>query len=245
MQYVAPPIIEAVVQYSFSDNLDIKVVSSACDVLMDHFASKTDRRSVSSTIDLQTAQVKSDVQHIGFELVNGDGNRILILDTNSVVLSQKGTYSGWGDFVSWIDAELTNIITLIGDVSVSRLGVRFVNRLDVPLQDNLGRFEDFVTVYPRDFSFGGTNVTRFIVSFSREIPETNHGFNITCGTVESPAPASLGILLDIDAFAVFLDGRPMSNLSETLAELREVKNKVFEESITDAAREKFGVRKNA
>jgi uncharacterized protein (TIGR04255 family) len=241
MQYVAPPIIEAVVQYSFAEQIDLNLINKVAESLAEKY-SKTDRRSVSSTIDLATAEVKSSVEHIGYELVNSDGNRTIIAEIGSIVFSQKGAYSGWKEFSAWINSEVEHFLHILGKVVISRLGVRFVNRLDIPIQDGLGHFEDFVTVYPRAFTFGCDNLTRFVVSFSREIPESGLGFNITCGTVESPAPLALGILLDIDAFAVLSKEETIADLDETILALRSVKNRVFEDAITDLARERFGVK---
>jgi uncharacterized protein (TIGR04255 family) len=242
MQYVAPPIIEAVVQYSFADQIRLGLVSEVADLLAARYPSKTDRRSVSSTIDLATADVKSNVEHVGYDLVNVDGNRTIIAEIGSLVFSQRGSYSGWSEFSEWINSEIQIFSHLLNDVPISRLGVRFVNRLDIPIQDGLGHFEDYVTVYPRTFPFGGENLSRFVVSFGREIPESNIGFNITCGTVESPAPSTLGILLDIDSFAVLSKGEKIGELIGTISALRDVKNRVFENAITDAARAKFGVK---
>jgi uncharacterized protein (TIGR04255 family) len=242
MDYVAPPIVEAVVQITFANSLDLAEVHKFGELLSKTYPTKSDRVNLSGVMDIKTGEVKAEVERIGLEFKDVESNKIVILERTSIVLSRLAPYPGWNDFLKWISEEIAVLHKALKGRKVSRIGMRFLNRIDVPFINGLAKVEDYVSIYPQQVSFGGENFSRFFVSFSRSIEGTDLGFNLSCGTTDSPVPNNAAVLLDIDVFHESARSFGAKWIEEKLHSLRLAKNVIFEQSITDSSRLLFGVK---
>ncbi|MCZ7664812.1 MAG: TIGR04255 family protein [Thermoleophilia bacterium] len=117
---------------------------------------------------------------------------------------------------------------------VTRLAVRYINRLDVPafhfeLAEYLGAFPQLPDGIPHPIS-------GFVMQL--EIPQADIGATLllNIATAESRSPEVTSILLDIDVFREMEIRGDFGGLWENLNQLRERKNTIFEACITDKTR---------
>lgn len=242
MNYVSPPIVEAVVQLNFVDPIELAEVTRFADRLPKEFSTKNDRFDISAQVEVTSGEMKTDVKKVGLELRDIDGGRVVIAQRNYVIFSQLAPYPGWESYCAWIIDLIGRLHQVIGSRKLSRVGMRFVNRIDVPFTGELAHTEEYVKIEPSRFDFGGRHYTKFLVSFSRDVEGTPYSFNVSCGSTEAVVPSSVGVVLDLDAYS--LVERPLSTkfAASWLGDLRNLKNSIFEEAITDKARGMFGVK---
>lgn len=163
----------------------------------------------------------------------------VVVTRDQFSFSLLGHYSDWNDFITAAGRVWDVYRKVATPQEVTRLGVRFVNLIQVPKT----RYE------VRDYLRTSFEVSPYLPQmvnsfFSRvEIPldEILEGFSPTCVlTVGSTPPDERGMILDIDvAIDTKLDTRTPDfpgNLTDTLSKLRHAKNFVFESCITDATR---------
>lgn len=120
-----------------------------------------------------------------------------------------------------------------------RIGLRFINRLVLPVQET--RFEDYIEPYaqpPRNLDLP------FLAFFHHDtltVPGYPYAVNVvrTIQLPQDPRTQGVGIILDIDVFTL----RPFENDRELtdkrLAEMRWLKNKAFFGSFTEKALKSF------
>jgi uncharacterized protein (TIGR04255 family) len=217
-------------------------VAEFADSLSKNYPTRNERADIAAQVDVATGQVKADIKKVGFELRDIEGSKVVIAQTTSVALSQLAPYPGWEEYSAWLMAGFTQLHKAIGPKKLSRIGLRFINRIDVPFVDGLAYIENYINVYPKSLTYGGDNFTRYLVAFSREVEGTENKFNIMVGSTESPVPLNAGIQLDIDAYSEASSAFNLKYVRSKLDELRILKNTVFEQTITDDSRKLFGVR---
>lgn len=241
MNYVSAPIVEAAAQLSFAEPLDLSDVAKFADDLSKSYPTRSDRADISAQVDVATGEVKADIKKVGYDLRDVDGLKVVIAQTTSVAFSRLAPYPGWAEYSDWLMAGFSQLYRISGPRKLSRVGVRFVNRIDVPTVDRLAHIENYINVYPKSLNYGGENFSRYLVAFTREVEGTDNLFNIVCGSTDTPVPLHAGIQVDIDAYTEKPLTFTLKGVKEKLDELRELKNNVFEQTITDEARKLFGV----
>jgi uncharacterized protein (TIGR04255 family) len=123
--------------------------------------------------------------------------------------------------------------------SVSRLGVRFINRIDVPNAGNgIFRFEDYIAIgvnLPKRLE----NLSEYQWMVSLPFPERNAAGVVQSFSAPPELPGTRAFMIDIDVFA--LNGLPsdIGSIMDRLQDMRVLKNEIFELTITDKAREAF------
>jgi uncharacterized protein (TIGR04255 family) len=242
MNYVSPPIVEAAAQLSFSEAIDLREVSNFADSLSKIYPTKKERADVTAQVDVASGKVTADIKKVGFELRDAEGSKVVIAQTTGVAFSRLAPYPGWEEYSSWLMAGFLKLHKMVGPRKISRIGLRFINRIDVPFVDGLAYIENYINVYPKSLTHGGDKFTRYLVSFSREVDDTDNKFNILVGSTDSPVPQHAGIQLDIDAYSETPITFNLKQVKSKLDELRDLKNVVFEQTITDESRKLFGVR---
>jgi len=124
------------------------------------------------------------------------------------------------------------------DRDSARVGVRFINRLAVPLQGF--RVGDYLTVAPAPPPSFQLPFASFFHQELHPIPGTDYAMNLI-KTVEPVDKASgqVRLILDIDVFTATPVEPAGAGLSRRLTQLRCLKNKAFFASITRKAVDLF------
>lgn len=242
MNYVSPPIVEAAAQISFSEAIDLREVTEFAESLSKDYPTKNERADIAAQVDVASGKVEADIKKVGFELRDAEGTKVVIAQTASVALSQLAPYPGWDEYSGWLMNGFSQLHKIVGPRKLSRIGLRFINRIDVPFINGLAHIESYVNVYPKSLNYGGDNFTRYLVAFSRDVEGTDNKFNIMVGSAESPVPLHAGVQLDIDAYSELQIAFNLKQLRAKLDDLRNLKNTVFEQTITDESRNIFEVR---
>ena len=242
MRYVKAPILEAVLEFRWSPAKSLDELEPVLQLSeFEGFEGPTPRVQVDATIDIRAGSVAHKQQQIGFEASLRDGSEIVFLEESKFVFLQRAPYSRWDHFSQRALALLAPTVAALRIDEFSRVGLRFVNRIDIPNQSEAGIETDrYVNI-----RFDGPRLDRGVIEeFQMRVvkPTEKDGIHyaLVAATTASPLPDHSAILLDIEVFTRERLVACGEDLTRTLGEMRAEKNDIFEECLTDAARELFG-----
>lgn len=241
MRYKKAPILEAVLEFRWAHPNSLEEVESILSLPeFESFAAPKPRHAISASLDLQAGEVSQDRRHVGFEVARRDGTEIVFLEQGKFVFIQRAPYDRWEYFSKQALEILEPVTRKLGVNEFSRIGVRFVNRIDVPFSDG-GKFntDDYITV-----KFDGPRADLGIIDeFQMRLvkPTTKHGISYALSVATSPSPLAKhgGIILDIDVFTSKPTPTCVPEFFDLLSTMRDEKNAIFESCITDSSRALF------
>ena len=122
--------------------------------------------------------------------------------------------------------------------TIQRLGLRFINRLEI--QPN-GHLEDYLTVPPREVSGLSLPFAGFYHNDIFVVPGTPYGGNLVRTMQVFPEASSQrpAIILDINFYSLEPISFSMEVIVHRLREMRWLKNKVFFSNLTTTVLERF------
>lgn len=246
--YLKPPITEAILEIKFQEKVSEAALKKIKSRLMKTYRNVEDQLQVgfslkvqSSMSGLNSAAMNQSVA--GFRLTSDDGADVIIVQRDGIINSRLAPYNGWAQFSQRIRTILDVCRTNeFGQHKIVRVGMRYVNRLDIPAPQgtsidpgdwlNLGLYFSEPGTFPGEVS--GYTVAAFF-------PLTNEiSSSVRSGTTEAQLIDHSSLLLDID---LFVTGRYApkndNDLWELCGRLHEQKNALFERCITDNARTLF------
>jgi uncharacterized protein (TIGR04255 family) len=156
------------------------------------------------------------------------------------VVAQLAPYPGWIDFFGRFVRDWEVFKKATGYRKISRIGVRFINRLDIRIVGKLIEESEYLNLGPKlPDSFGPFTAYGLQAQFPPD--EAACRLTINSSSVPSPLLDHGSFLLDLD---IARDRAPPQNDEEIyrlLHEIRVKKNAAFEACITAKARELFQI----
>jgi uncharacterized protein (TIGR04255 family) len=176
-------------------------------------------------------------------LSSPDQKSLLLISPNAISVSVLDPYPGWELFSQSIKEALDAFSSIAtGPISVERIGLRYINRVD----SSVTSLADFFNLKP--LSFGELSlVPKNFVSRSELLVhgQSDRLVIATFSTASSQATGTTvdslpGIILDLDVVAQNLDeGTGLDQGWELVKELRDIEKQAFEAAITDTARDEL------
>jgi uncharacterized protein (TIGR04255 family) len=240
MPYTRPPITEAVIELRFGAPASEGQLDRAANSAAKSYFLREAEVGRSFEFNAITGNATSNVDWTGVKFSSMDRTETLILRTDVFLSSQLAPYRGWDAFFERAKRDWDQISDLpYGKRTVSRIGVRFINRIDVP--GALKREID-----PQEYLAIGValpkvewgSMKHYFVQVARSLDQDGCSITINTGTTPSPLIGHQSIVLDID---IYNDSSvpQREGAWDLIMRIRELKNRVFEASITDAARALF------
>jgi uncharacterized protein (TIGR04255 family) len=241
--YARPPITEAVIDFGVGTPLAPDLLDKFRLRLKPNFPKSIENKSYNVNINFDTGKAQVDAGFLAFRVSSDDEMDIRVLSRSNFVLSRLAPYPGWEEFSAkarrdweiWKDLSHTNKY-------LSRIGVRFINRLDIPeAHKGKAKLEDYLAIGFRLPSRLIDVMDQFSGQFLTKIGDDKNNFGAIINIASAPSPLALhkSIILDID---IYRDSRlPQSDddLWKVLGIMRDHKNMIFESCITDKARKMF------
>jgi uncharacterized protein (TIGR04255 family) len=242
--YKKPPIQEAIcdIRYSERDGNDLRDLPKFLSHVSDAYSGP-----VLPVFQIQPSQGASVVPGQGINLslaIDGpnlqiwstDRRMMLTLGRDRIATHALAPYCGWEEFNPQVLAAHDAFTTVYSPKAVMRIGVRYVNRVVLPLT-NFDISEYFVGV--PTVALRSAAVSRVLSRIEGDFPTSHDQFGITFGSAESE-PDSVAFLLDIEVYRSF-EPSPMHGdaVSAEIERLRNEERELFEAMITDKARALF------
>jgi uncharacterized protein (TIGR04255 family) len=238
--YSRAPIVEAIIELrcELPDSIQLTTLTGA--VNADAFPEVGRHVEVTGTLDVSDAELRSgtSVQQTGFVFKRKDGLRIIQARLNGFSYSALAPYDKWESFHDEALRHWEVYRNRVQPTKVTRLGVRYVNRIDIPsarveIKDYLRTAIDVSPYLPQIVA------SHF---FQVEVPLSRYGAVATITSTFAPPSREdvTSLVLDIDAWRptdidLTSDGA-LSAIRNALDSLRQAKNYTFEACITDATR---------
>jgi uncharacterized protein (TIGR04255 family) len=172
-------------------------------------------------------------------LSNNEDNSVLIIGDGLLVISSARPYLKWEKF----SAKIGEVLNALYDISdgvfdIERIGVRYVNRMDVPM-DSLGRYFD---IQPLHISMDSLSPRTFIARSELTVDGDDNRLVIATFASVMAEDKPSGFILDIDCIAQ--NQSDLTTINRTVGEieaLHRLEKEIFEASVKDDARiELFG-----
>lgn len=232
--------------------LDIQVVSpEATDIakladfhlgIEDRFPERQEREMWPLEIKLKRGEApKAETASgiTGFFFVSADKSKIVQVRKNAFAFHKLRPYQNWEAFRDEAKELWERFREHVGPTNVSRLGLRYINRIEIPLP--IKDFRDYCLLFPEIPPEMPQYLAELFLRFV--VPDTESRSNgIVTVTFEPPnAEANvLGLILDIDVFQQFTVLSPDDGTLWTTFEiLRDYKNRIFMSSTTETAKTLF------
>jgi uncharacterized protein (TIGR04255 family) len=240
MRYARAPITEAVIELRFAKPCDKSVVETAGRRLRAEYYYLDNENTVQ--LRFEPAAQKSEVASTwaGVKLSSLDRADNVVYRQTTFVCSRLAPYTGWDDFLGRTKRAWQVWRKAAGVIALSRIGVRYVNRIDIPLAEQpLVRVEDYLNVVAKSPDDLGQALTSYMMQVVRPLGVDDCVLALNSGTVVSPLIGFASLALDLDVFREVNLPQRDEDLWDVLNRIRGHKNRIFENCITDRARALF------
>ena len=241
--YTKPPITEAVIEIRFAEALDASELDKAARQLKSVYNNEEHTRNVAFAVGVPPiGPVQTTLnEQLGRRMSSGDLTQIVILWPSSFVVAQLAPYPGWQNFFGRFSRDWALWKRAMGYHRVVRVGVRYINRIDVPTgaaNDAAMDEAGYLNVYPQ-FPESLRPVVNYAVQAQVVLHDIGCGLIMNSGAVPSPLIGYKSYLLDFD---IYKEPDPPQNdeeIYELLNRIRVKKNQVFDDCVTTRAKEIF------
>jgi uncharacterized protein (TIGR04255 family) len=182
---------------------------------------------------LLTATAKQD--QMGYAFVGGEGKHIVQFRLNGFTFSRLAPYQTWEQLRNEAKTLWDSYRQIVGALPVVRVGLRYVNQLDLPMP--MRDLRDFIRLYPEISSDLPQQLAGFFLQV--QIPQEDLGAMLIVNEAMVPpsGPDVASVVLDIDVFKQGLRLESDDDVWNTMEALRLRKNLIFEGCITNNTRE--------
>ena len=240
-QYRNPPVIEALAEVYFKDSTwDITTPGSFYERIRYDYPKKDQVEQVELEVKVNPGGANALLGSGGARarFKNDDETRLIQVGGDVLVVNQLRPYP---NFEAW-SSVLLGMLDVYRDVakpsSVTRLGMRYINRIDVPRASI--RMEDYFRVYAEVPEELGDAHDSFLVRLQLPARVPGHEILLTLGSAPATHEGVQGFALDLYD-VITLSGQGAFDVIEGhLHDAHENVEWVFEHAITDATRAIFG-----
>lgn len=241
MKYKKAPIIEAIFDIRVGSliNCNVEQLELIHDVLKDKYPQKRKSINFSGKIELkEDKQFINDINSniLGYVFSNNENNKIVQFRLDGFTFNIIGQYSDWTEFSS----EAFNLFEIYQSNfipnSIIRIALRYLNRIELPLP--FKDFNEYITNMPPIPDCLPQAFNHFFMQINVPCNTPNSNVILT-ETIEPINQNKLPFILDIDVFKNEQIGLSIESLKVDFEEIRNIKNSIFENTITDKLREIF------
>lgn len=170
-------------------------------------------------------------EQIGFKVHSGDGRHIAMLTTEGFTFSRLRPYADWESLREAAEGLWERYRSAVEPERISRVALRYINRLELPKQiRDLG---DYLTAPPAIPPRLPQALQGFVSRIVIPIPRVDGSAIITQQFAGLSEGEQYIVLLDIDVFKLANLPPDGQQAWELAARLRDEKNVIFFESITE------------
>jgi uncharacterized protein (TIGR04255 family) len=240
-RYARNPIVEAVLelQVAGSDSVTVADLRNVHVGEEQRYPNVQNRMLVENRIEVTGGAISTrlDQNQIGYVYSSADDVQTFHATTSSFLFSRLKPYTDWNAFLSEADRLWKHYRAVADPVAVTRFGVRFINRIQVPAKQI--EVQDYIRTYPELSPKLPQSLAGYFMQVTVPLADYDALANIS-STISKQSDESVTIVLDVDCYreAFFAIESEAFDLlsSETLERLHRAKNFVFEACITDATR---------
>lgn len=237
--YKRPPITEAVIEVRLSNDVDMKTIEK----LKEKFSERYPLPPIALAnfnVDIGSERATVSQRNDGYRLTDAEGLSVVIITPRSIVTSRLAPYDGWESFFETAGENWKIWKRFVGWQPVGRIGVRFINRIDIKAPgDTPIEMDDYFNFSLKLPTLDESKMNGFFVQASINLMKEDFKVTINTGVVQPVLIDHQSFVLDIDLFRELNLAQNDKELWACINSARRLKNMVFEASITNRTREIF------
>lgn len=225
------------IQFRYAESVSKSLQVKRLKRLKREYINELPLQTVEANFNLETHEtfIASELQT---RLSSHDETDVLIVHPNTLTWSGLAPYKGWDTLFERVKRDVKIAHDVCGHQQICRLGVRYINRIDVPMHDGISRYEDYLTInlsLPDNWE----GINNYGWRFEKLYSEKELLAIVQSAIVTPEIPNHAAFLLDIDVIRNHGIPAKSDEVFLLLEEMRVLKNEIFEISITDTARASF------
>lgn len=181
-------------------------------------------------------QEKKESRFIGYKLTSKDERQVVQAWLDRMTCSRLKPYETWENLLAETQSIWKEYAEVVKPETITRVATRFINTIEIPLP--FGDFNEFLTSSPSIPPKLPQALSSFFTRVVIPEPKTGAVAIVTQSLESAVSPTAAPVLLDIDVF-VERQFESLDDVWATLGKLREIKNQIFFESVTDKALEPY------
>ena len=236
------PITEALIDIRIKprESLTVEKLDVIYKSISDKYPERRERRQFAGRIQFAPGASKSEIDKdiaYGYWYVSADKKQIVQARLDGFTFSRLTPYETWGNLRDeaqrlWIKyAEITS-------PEITRVALKYINKIEIPNSDAID-FDDYLTAGPIVPSGLPQGIGSFFTRVVLHEPQIDVASIITQAFEQIVDPRFVPIILDIDVFKQNPQAFSERDAWELLEKMRDFKNKIFFESITEKLKELF------
>lgn len=241
--YSRAPIIEAVIGINFASALDEEKIRAAITKLKRHYPHIQTIKNLRVSIRLDGADPSSpDVEPIvGYKLSTDDQTQVIVLSPVLFTFSQLPPYPGWEHFIQRFERDWNVLKRIWGFREIVRIGVRYINRIDIPIMEQRGQaesvvaYENYINIYPK-IPESVEPLDAFSLQTQSYLRDVDCNLKVNSASVLSPLLNHASFLIDLDISRERTPPQKDEDIVALLHAIRLQKNAIFESCISDQTR---------
>jgi len=237
--YKRPPITEAIIELRPAEPLDSRLITKAEAKFRKSYPLSQNFNSVGWLINPMTQSAEMHQQSVGHRLCTNDQTDMLTITTTSFSVARLAPYPGWEIFRKRAENDWHQWKSIVGSHQLSRIGIRYINRIDIPVEPTEKiDLDKYLKCYPElpDDSF--KSLKHYAMQLVLPL-ENDCQAIINTASVPAPLLNHASFLLDFDISREINLPQRDDEIWDLIDKIREHKNYIFEQCITDKTRALF------
>lgn len=239
------PIREAIIDIQFAPAADMKFIAELGNSIGDGYRKPSDIWQASIGVNFEQVGAGGTTARralVGKRFDGFDGKHVLQCRVNGFTFSRLPPYEDWTQIRTRAKACWDCLSQGLGASAISRLAVRYINALPLPLP--IGDFRDYLEAPPQIPARLPQEISGFVHQVLMADREAKASAIVT-QALENPSsggsgPNAVTILFDIDTFrGVDIPAADGAAVWQILDDLRNLKNRIFFEHLTERTVELF------
>lgn len=236
--FALAPLVEAVLDVQFQESLSPEQVEAGWVRLADRYPSLRKMHQQQVRFDAESESLSIQDPTVHFRGEGEDTTQVAILRPDGIATSQLAPYRDWDSLSGRFNHDLTDVLAAVGDRPFRRMAVRSINRIDVPPDGPVVRYEDYLTVYPIVPSQLDP-LNTFQLSLSVPVPEVGGDATVMVYRVPGAVEGKASFIVDVDVYRQENVPSAGSDFAELLLAFRDAKNRIYRACLTPRALKEF------
>ena len=240
-KYPRAPITEAVIELRIATGLETVIIDKIAKRLKKRYDTQAPLQQVNLILDMTGSGTTAvQQQNNGHRFATYDQADIALLTPVNLTTARLAPYPGWHAFQTMARENWADWCSIAPRHPISRVGVRYINRIDIPLPDDgIVQLETYLTTHPRS-EILERPLTGFMVQaqFDAFLPKWVATLT-TAPLTPHPVPNHFSLLLDIDVSRTQDIPEKSDEMWTMINEAQTIKNDLFERALTPATKEFF------
>lgn len=235
------PITEALldIRVKLPPAINLQRLATFQDGVKDRYPNRRERSSWQGGFEIKEeglAVVQPSGGPDGYLFTSADGRQIVQARLDGFTFNRHKPYDKWKTFRDEARQLWERYLKIATPEIVSRVALRYINRINIPLP--IKDFKEYILTTPEI----APNLPQGLSTFFMRLvipDEKSKSIAIVTETIEPARENMLPLIFDIDVFREATFEPPGQQIWEEMEELRQLKNEIFFNSLTEKAKELF------